>query len=73
MPRGSLPVAIDNDDHTSSNATMLEKTVTYECHSGHSLEAPLLGAGSFTTQRVVLRQVDPWQSFLHLAAVRQHF
>ena len=32
------PVAIDNADHTPFNPAMFEETVTYECHSGHSLD-----------------------------------
>ena len=57
-----VPVAINNAYHTSSSATMLEEIVTYECQSGHSLESHLMGTRA-SRQRVVLRQVDPWQYF----------
>ena len=30
--------AIDNADHTPFNPAMFEETLTYECHSGHSLD-----------------------------------
>ena len=32
------PVAIDNADHDPTSAVKFEETITYECHSGYSLD-----------------------------------
>ena len=48
-----VKVAINNDDHAPSSANKLEETVTYECHSGHTLDGKICGSKSFTTTCVV--------------------
>ena len=54
----------------SSSATMFEKTITYECHPGDSLEAHLMGTRA-SRQLVVSWQVDPCQCFPFLAGARR--
>ena len=44
-----MPVAIDNADHEPSSFVKFNETVTYEGHSGYSLDGELDVNKSFTT------------------------
>ena len=44
-----VPVAIDDADHAPTSAMKFEETITYECHSGYSLDGTPDGNKSFTT------------------------